>query len=91
MDLLVFVQPENSAAVAAAAETISGNDFIPRRDVVENLIKHHRAMIEKFDKANASLIYQLLINRNKCDEHKQHLEELFAEQAQFLNQAASAS
>jgi hypothetical protein len=58
-DLSVFIQPESAAAAAAAEPTItisSDGDFLPRGIVVKNLIKHHRAQIEKFDNAIGSLI-----------------------------------
>ncbi|MFM7990411.1 MAG: hypothetical protein ACKPKO_64950, partial [Candidatus Fonsibacter sp.] len=79
MDLSVFTQP--SAAAAAAETSSSSNDFLPRHIIVENLIKHHRNSIEKFDNSIDSLLDQLLINRDKRNEHNKILEELLAEQA----------
>ena len=75
-DLGVFTQSENAAAVAAEPTNTSSDDFLPRHIVVKNLIKHHRVEMEKFNNAIDQLIDQLLINRNKRDEHKQHLKEL---------------
>ena len=69
---MVFIRPESAAAAAASCS----DDFIPRSNVVKNLIKHHRAEIEKFDNAIGSLITQLYINRKARDEHKQLLYEL---------------
>ena len=69
-DLGVFIQSENAAAAAAEPTNTSSDDFLPRHIVVKNLIKHHRVEMEKFDNAIGSLIDQLLINRNKRDEHK---------------------
>ena len=87
MDLSVFIRPQNGAAVAAAAEpengvaaaaaaetiTISSDDFIPRRVVVENLIKHHQDKIEEFDNAIDRMIDQRLICRDRRDKHKELL------------------
>jgi hypothetical protein len=86
---------QESAAAAAAAEPIvtisSDGDFLPRHIVVMNLLKHHRAEIEKFDNAIGTLMTQLYINRKASDEHKQLLDELEKEQAKFHNPSAAAA
>ncbi|MFM7988574.1 MAG: hypothetical protein ACKPKO_55605, partial [Candidatus Fonsibacter sp.] len=58
---------------------------------MKNLIKHHRAKIQEFDNAIGELIDQLLITRNKRDEHKQLLDELLKEQEHFNNALASVA
>ena len=73
-DVTVFIHPGNTTTTEPVAS--SSDDFVPRHIVVKNLIKHHRAEMDKFDNAIDQLIDQLLINRNKRDEHKQHLKEL---------------
>ena len=90
VDLSVFIQPQNGAASAAAAEPRSSEGFIPRRVIVTNFIKHHRAKIEEIDNTIDRMIDQLHICRDRRNKHKEHLEELLAEQANFHTPAASA-
>ena len=78
-----FANPKNRHAGDANAETERGSNsyFIPRHIIGENLINHHRDMMERLDGTIGRLIDELLINRNARDEHKKILEELLAEQA----------